>query len=82
MTEQLFIEDVVERLQGVPGTEGIVLGGANARGNQPQSSGTTFVIYYDSQSGMAVHEIVKLATTMDDVEESFCLHRWESGDPG
>lgn len=73
MTEQLFIEDVVERLQGVPGTEGIVLGGANARGNQPQSSGTTFVIYYDSQSGMAVHEIFKLATTMDDVEGKFLL---------
>ncbi|MEJ8545031.1 DUF4037 domain-containing protein [Brevibacillus borstelensis] len=73
MTEQKFLEDVVNRLRSVAGLEGIVLRNAGMRESHVPDSGTTMIIYYDSHSGMDVHDILKTATTVDTMQGKLSL---------
>ena len=66
MDTSLLISNIVQRLQGVPGIEAIVLGGSRARGTHTESSDIDLGIYYSAAAPLDIDELGRVAAEIDD----------------
>lgn len=63
---QKILDHVTEKLDGLPGVVGVVLGGSRARGNYLADSDIDIGIYYDKDEGFNVQSVGEIATELDD----------------
>ena len=63
---QKILEDVTEKLEGLPGVVGVVLGGSRAKGEHRADSDIDIGIYYDVNKGFETESVGEIATELDD----------------
>jgi len=66
MNAEAIVSDVVERLKGVPGVVGIVLGGSRAKGTHTPESDIDIGIYYESEETFDLESVRRAAAELDD----------------
>lgn len=66
MTVQNVLNEINEKLNGLPGIVGVVLGGSRARGTHHATSDIDIGIYYDESEGFHVDDVNNVATQIDD----------------
>ncbi len=66
MSVQSTISYIVESLKHINGISALVLGGSRARGTEGPSSDIDIGIYYDSDKGLDIPELSRIATVLDD----------------
>jgi predicted nucleotidyltransferase len=66
MHSDALITDIVQRLQGIPGLLGIVLGGSRARGTHTPTSDIDLGLYYDPAHPPDLAALRQIAQELDD----------------
>ncbi len=66
MSVQSTISYIVESLKHINGISALVLGGSRARGTEGPNSDIDIGIYYDSDKGLDIPELRRIATVLDD----------------
>ncbi|MWV42634.1 DNA polymerase subunit beta [Paenibacillus sp. HJL G12] len=66
MNVQFTISNMVDSLKHITGISALVLGGSRAKGTENHNSDIDIGIYYDSEKGLDITELRRVAAAMDD----------------
>jgi len=66
MNVQYTISSIVDSLKQVSGITALVLGGSRARGTESHDSDIDIGIYYDSEKGLDITQLRRVAAAIDD----------------
>ncbi|MEK3913097.1 nucleotidyltransferase domain-containing protein [Paenibacillus sp. FSL H7-0331] len=66
MNEQYTISNIVDHLKQIRGMSALVLGGSRARGTESPNSDIDIGIYYDSEKGLDISQLRRVAAELDD----------------